>query len=115
MSAYFPRLVQILAIINNPTTPAINKKVVEDAYTLYKYFAQSTMKIISKLTDEIDTGLPASLELLYQSLPETFTRKEAQANCTRLNLDERKFDVSMRRKDFKALFRKIEYGVYQKL
>jgi len=115
MSAYFPRLVQLLAIINNPTTPTINVKVVEDAYTLYKYFAQSTMKIISKLTDEIDTGLPTSLELLYQSLPETFTRKEAQAICKRINIDERKFEVSMRRKDFKALFRKIEYGVYQKL
>jgi hypothetical protein len=55
------------------------------------------------------------LELLYQSLPETFSRKEAQAICKRINIDERKFDVSMRRKDFKALFRKIEYGVYQKL
>lgn len=115
MSAYFPRLVQILAIINDPKMPVITKKVVDDAHTLYKYFAKSTLGIISKISEEIDTGLPSDLELIYQGLPETFARKDAVEVCKRLNLSESKFETSMRRKDFKALFRKIEYGVYQKL
>lgn len=115
MSAYFPRLVQLLAIITNPRTPVINNKIVNDSYKLYKYFAKSTMKIIGKLSEEIDTGLPNQLELIYQALPETFTRKEAVEVCKRLNLSDQKFETSMRRKDFKTLFRKIEYGVYQKI
>ena len=115
MSAYFPRLVQILAIINDPKLPVITKKVVDDAHCLYKYFAKSTMGIIAKISEEIDTGLPSELELIYQGLPETFARKDAVEVCKRLNLSESKFETSMRRKDFKALFRKIEYGVYQKL
>lgn len=115
MSAYFPRLVQILAIINDPKAPVITSKIVHDAHNLYKYFAKSTMNIIGKLTVEIDTGLPAQLELLYQSLPETFARKDAVEVCKRLNLPDQKFETSMRRQDFKTLFRKVEYGVYQKI
>lgn len=115
MSAYFPRLVQILAIIENPKMPVITKKIVDDAHTLYRYFAKSTMRIISKISEEIDTGLPNDLELIYQALPETFKRADAVEICKRLNLSEQKFETSMRRKDFKTLFRKIEYGVYQKL
>lgn len=115
MSAYFPRLVQILAIIIDPKAPVITSKIVHDAHTLYKYFAKSTMNIIGKLTVEIDTGLPAQLELLYQSLPETFARKDAVEVCKRLNLPDQKFETSMRRQDFKTLFRKVEYGVYQKI
>jgi len=115
MSAYFPRLVQVLAIIQDPGMPVITKKIVDDAHTLYKYFAKSTMKIIGNLTAEIDTGLPATLDLIYQGLPETFSRKDAVEVCKRLNLSDQKFETAMRRKDFKALFRKIEYGVYQKL
>ena len=115
MSAYFPRLVQILAIINDPKMPVITKKVVDDAHCLYKYFAKSTMGIIAKISEEIDTGLPSELELIYQGLPETFARKDAVEVCKMLNLSDQKFETAMRRKDFKALFRKIEYGVYQKL
>ncbi len=115
MSAYFPRLTQILAILTNPTQPVITKEIVENAHTLYEYFAKSTINIISKLSSEIDTGLPAQLELLYQGLPETFEAKDAITVCTRLNLDPRKFEIAIRRKDFKALFRKISHGVYQKL
>jgi len=115
MSAYFPRLVQILAIINDPKMPVITKKIVEDAHTLYKYFAKSTMGIIAKISEEINTGLPEELELLYNGLPETFVKKDADEVCLRLNLDKRRFEIAMRRKDFKVLFRKIEHGVYQKL
>jgi hypothetical protein len=115
MSAYFPRLVQILAIINDPKMPVITKKVIDDAHCLYKYFAKSTMGIIAKISEEIDTGLPSELELIYQGLPEIFKRSDAVEVCKRLNLSDQKFETAMRRKDFKALFRKIEYGVYQKL
>jgi len=59
--------------------------------------------------------LPAELELLYNGLPETFVKKDADEVCLRLNLDKRRFEIAMRRKDFKVLFRKIEHGVYQKL
>jgi hypothetical protein len=114
MSTYFPRLVQLLAIINDPKFPVITKKVVEDAHRLYKYFAKSTIGIISKLSEQIDTGLPNQLELLYQALPETFARKDAIDVCKRLNLPETKFEMSLRRKDFKDLFVKVQYGVYRK-
>ena len=115
MSTYFPRLVQILAIINDPFAPVITCKIIHDAYTAYKYFAKSTISIISRLSAEIDTGLPAHLELLYQGLPETFTNKDAIDVCVRLNLPPRKFEVAMRRKDFKQLFKKVEYGIYAKI
>jgi hypothetical protein len=115
MSTYFPRLVQILAIITNPIKPQINRKTVEDAHRLYKYFAKSTINIIGKLSEQIETGLPAILETLYQALPETFARKDAVEVCKRLNLPDQKFETAYRRKDFKALFQKIEYGVYRKL
>ncbi len=115
MSAYFPRLTQILAIMHNPLTPQITVKIVDDAYRLYKYFAKSTMAIIGKLSAEIDTGLPSDQDLLYQALPEIFKRSDAVEVCKRLNLPEQKFETCMRRKDFKALFRKVEYGVYQKV
>jgi hypothetical protein len=115
MSAYFPRLVQILAIIHDPVCPVITKKTVEDAHLLYKYFAKSTMGIIAKITQEVDTGLPAQLELLYQALPETFAKKDAVEVCKRLNLTERKFEVAMRRKDFKQLFNSVEHGIYRKV
>lgn len=115
MSTYFPRLVQILSIIHDPITPVITKQIVDDAYTLYKYFAKSTMNIIGRISEQIDTGLPTEQELLYQALPETFKRADAVEVCKRLNLPEQKFETCMRRKDFKALFRKVEYGVYQKI
>ena len=115
MSAYFPRLVQILAIMHNPNSPEITKTIIDDAHTLYKYFAKSTINIISKLSEEIDTGLPSQIELLYQALPETFALKDAKEACIRLNLPERKFEVAIRRKDFKALFVKLEHGIYRKL
>lgn len=115
MSAYFPRLVQVLAIMHDPICPVISKQTIEDAYLIYKYFAKSTMGIIAKISQEVDTGLPAQLELLYQALPETFKRSDAVEVCKRLNLTEQKFETSMRRKDFSSLFRKVEYGVYQKI
>ena len=115
MSAYFPRLVQILSILHNPVTPIITEKTVNDGWDLYRYYANSTISVISKLNGEIETGLPKDLELLYQALPDEFTRKDAVDVCKRINLVDRRFDISIRRKDFSALFRKVGQGKYIKI
>lgn len=115
MSAYLPRLIQILSIIHCPLHPVITEQIVTDGYELYRYFADSTVNVIAKLHGEIETGLPKELELLYQTLPDEFTRKDAVDCCTRININERRFDVSIRRKDFAALFRKAGQGKYVKL
>ncbi len=115
MSAYLPRLIQILAIINNPINPIITPEIVHNGWHLYRYHAASTISIIRKLHTEIETGLPTELDNLYQALPDTFTTKEAEDCCKRVNLPGRRFRDSMRRKDFAALFRKIEHGKYCKV
>ena len=114
MSAYLPRLIQIIAIIHNPVKPVITQDIVHKGWHIYRHYANSTIKIIAGLHGELETGLPTDLELLYQTLPETFTRKEAAEICTRINLQERRFDVSIRRKDFAPLFQKTGHGQYSK-
>lgn len=115
MSAYFPRLTQILSIIYDHTAPVITPEIVHMGYELYRYYAQSTVKVIASLNGEIETGLPAELETLYQTLPDSFTAAEAVAICERLNISKRRFEVSLRRKDFGKLFRKVKQGCYVKL
>jgi len=115
MSAYLPRLIQVLSIIHNPSTPVITSDIVKWGWDLYKYYAQATVKVIASLHNEIETGLPKDLEVLYQALPDEFTRKEATDACTRININERRFDVSIRRKDFAALFVKLGHGKYRKV
>lgn len=114
MSAYFPRLVQILAILWNHNKPEITPQIVHDGYTLYRYYAESTIRIIHGLHTELDTGLPADLELLYQTLPDEFTLKEASDTCLKINMKPRRFEVSVRRKDFSQLFIKLTQGKYKK-
>ena len=115
MSAYFPRLIQILSIMYNPKSPVITDELVHYGWTLYRYYALSTVSVISKLHGEIETGLPGDLELLYQTLPDEFTRKDAVEVCKRINLNDRRFDIAMRRKDFSVLFRKAAQGKYSKV
>lgn len=115
MSAYLPRLIQVLAILHDNVRPVITEQIVHYGWELYKYYSESTVRIIGSLHSEIDTGLPKELELLYQTLPEEFTRKEASETCIRLNLTDRRFDVSIRRKDFGSLFRKVGQGKYTKI
>jgi hypothetical protein len=115
MSAYLPRMIQILAILNNPGQPVITDEIVNNGWDLYKYYSESTVKIIGSLHNEIDTGLSKDLELLYQILPDEFTSKEAKDACIRCNLSDRRFEVSMRRKDFGQLFRKVSQGKYVKV
>lgn len=114
MSAYFPRLVQILAILHNHTGPEITPQIVHDGYTLYRYYAESTIKIIHSLHGQIETGLPEDLETLYQALPDEFELKEAADTCIKLNLKPRRFEISVRRKDFGQLFVKMTQGRYRK-
>lgn len=115
MSAYFPRLVQILSIIYDHIGPVITEDIVHKGWLLYRYYAESTIKIISVLNGEIENGLPVDLELLYQTLPDEFTRKEAADTCIKVNLKERRFDISIRRKDFGKLFQKTGQGKYRKV
>lgn len=114
MSAYFPRLVQVLSILYNPEYPEITEDIVHKGWQLYKFYACETIRVIAGLHGEIETGLPKELELLYQALPDQFTSKDAKECCVRINLPERRFEVSIRRKDFSALFNKIEHGKYTK-
>lgn len=115
MVAYFPRFCQIIAIIHSPFAPHIDAEIVHKAFRLYKWYASQTINIISRLSEEIATGLPAELELLYKSLPDSFTHEQAVETCIKLNLKDRRFDSAMRRKDFKTLFRKVKQGIYEKL
>jgi len=115
MVAYFPRFCQIISIIHAPFAPHIDSEVVHKAYRLYKWYASQTINIISRLSEEITTGLPAELELLFKSLPDSFTHEQAVETCIKLNLKDRRFDSAMRRKDFKTLFKKVKQGQYEKL
>jgi len=114
MSAYLPRLIQVVSILHNPSKPVITGQMVQFGWDLYKYYSVSTLRIISSLHNEIETGLPKDLDLLYQALPDEFTRKDACEVCKRINLAERRFDYSLRRKDFAPLFVKIGQGQYRK-
>jgi len=115
MSAYLPRLVQVLAIMSSPQAPIITDAIVRNGWDLYRYYAASTLKIIGKLYQEIETGLPTELDLLYNALPPAFTNKEAEEACKLINLKARKFRDSLRRKDFGALFRRTDKGGYCKI
>jgi hypothetical protein len=114
MSSYIPRLTQLIAIINQPLHPVVTEDVVELGQRLFRFYANSTVSIISKIFMEADTGLPNELELLYNALPDTFTNKQAEETCIKLNLIDKKFRIALRRKDFGKLFRKVKHGEYTK-
>jgi hypothetical protein len=115
LSAYFPRLCQVLAIMNNPEMPFMSAKLVTDAFNLYRYFQQSSISAITSMKTEADSGLPVDLDNLYKMLPDEFTFKEASEVCIRLGLNERRFETSIRKKDFAPLFKKTGKGIYVKL
>ena len=115
MSAYFPRLTQIVAIIHNPTKPVINGLIIELGWKLYRYYAESTVNIIKSLHNQVETGLPNELQNLYDLLPDEFTYKESEEFCEKVNLKKNRFKVSLRRKDFGKLFSKTEHGKYKKV
>ena len=56
MSAYLPRLTQLIAIIKNPKQPIVDINTVELGYRLYRYHAQSTVKILRNLHKTVETG-----------------------------------------------------------
>lgn len=115
MSNYLPRLIQVIAILNNPYTPIITTETVELGWKLYRYYSESTVNIIKGLHNEVETGLPADLELLYENLPNEFGYKEAEIVCKKLGMNEKRFRISLRRKDFVKLFTKLEHGKYKKI
>ena len=115
LSAYLPRLCQVLSIMFRPDMPFINEDIVTMAFRLYRYFQQSSIQSITRLQTQADTGLPLELENLYRFLPDEFTAKEAAEICIKLGLNQRRFEISIRHKDFGSLFRKMGRGMYHKL
>lgn len=114
MSAYFPRLTQIIAIMNNCRKPIIDSQTVELGWRLYRYYAENTVRIITSLHRTVETGISDELNNLYNALPNEFSHADAEIVCKKINLNERKFRSALRRKDFNALFEKIEHGKYRK-
>lgn len=114
MSNYISRLTQVVAIMQNPTNPVITRDVVEMSNRLYKYYSETTLRMIGKLFDTAETGLPTELNNLFLALPEEFSKKDAVETCKRINLPARKFETAMRNKDFAMLFNKLEHGKYTK-
>ena len=115
MSAYFPRLCQILAIMDNLINPVITVKIVNDAHRLYRYYANNATRILMNLSNEILTGLSPDLQKLYNILPDEFTAKQAKEICKMNNLADRKFEVSLKNKSFNDLFNKIARGKFVKI
>ena len=115
MSAYLPRLTQIIAIINNPYKPIIDENTIELGWRLYRYHAQSTVNILKNLHKTVETGLPTELDNLYNALPNEFTSKEAIEVCKKINLSDQKFKSSLRQKIFGSMFVKIDHGKYKKV
>jgi hypothetical protein len=50
-----------------------------------------------------------------QALPLTFSFKDAEETCIRLNLKKDKFKNSLRNKNFVSLFLRKEHGIYAKV
>lgn len=115
MSMYFPRMCQIIAIMRNPVEPVITAEIVHMGHRLYRWHADSTIAILRGVHSEIEGGLPAGLDVLYNALPDTFSRKEAVEVCTRMNLGKNKFEVAMRKPEFARLFKRVAQGKYEKL
>lgn len=115
MSAYYFRFCHLIAIANNPMVPLINVKVAEQAWKLYRWYAESTVSILSGIYTENESGLPADLRLLIDNLPAKFTTKDVTALCERLNIKDMRFKNAMRRPDFARLFKRIAHGQYEKM
>lgn len=115
MSAYLPRLCQVLAIMYDIVNPVIDEKTVHNAYRLYRYYAENTIRIIGGLINEINTGLNKESQKLYDLLPDEFTSKQAKEICKMNNLPERKFEITMKKKDFASMFKQEGRGKFSKI
>jgi len=114
MSNYVARLTQVVAILQNPTDPIITKDIVIISQRLYKYYTETTIRLISKLFENAETGLSTELNNLFLALPDEFSKKDAVETCKRMNLPARKFETAMRNKEFASLFNRLNHGKYTK-
>jgi hypothetical protein len=114
MSAYFPRLCQILAIIHDMVAPVITPEIVQKGWTLYRYYAENTIRIIGNITSEINLGLPKEDQEFYDLLPNEFTNKQAKELCKLHGLPLRKFEICMKKESFAKQFDQIKRGTYAK-
>jgi len=114
MSNYVARLTQVVAILQNPMEPIITKDIVILANRLYKYYSETTLRMIGKLFENAETGLSTELNNLYMALPDEFSKKDAVETCKRINLPPRRFETSIRNKEFGSLFNRLGHGKYSK-
>ncbi|MFZ9455702.1 MAG: DUF3987 domain-containing protein, partial [Bacteroidia bacterium] len=114
MSAYFPRLCQILAIIHDMVAPVITPEIVQKGWTLYRYYAENTIRIIGNITSEINLGLPKEDQEFYDLLPNEFTNKQAKELCKLHGLPLRKFEICMKKESFAKQFDQVKRGTYAK-
>jgi hypothetical protein len=115
MSAYFPRMCHVVSICHNPLKPVVTVEIVNKAYNLYRYYAESTISIISELCAETESGLPADLRLLVDNLPPKFTTKEVDLLCIRFNIKPKRFFNAIRRADFARVIKRVAHGQYEKM
>jgi hypothetical protein len=57
MSAYYFRFCHLIAIMNNPIVPLITTKVAEQAWELYRWYADSSIAILGSIYEENESGL----------------------------------------------------------
>jgi hypothetical protein len=115
MSAYFPRMCHVVSICQNVLKPVVTVEIVNKAYNLYRYYAESTISIISELCAETESGLPADLRLLVDNLPPKFTTKEVDLLCLRFNIKPKRFFNAIRRADFARVVKRVAHGQYEKM
>jgi hypothetical protein len=52
---------------------------------------------------------------LYDWLPKKFTRRQAMEICKQIGLNERYFEISLRRKKWNDKFQRVFQGEYEKV
>lgn len=92
---------------------AIGIKSVQGAIKLVKYFKKTAFKVNSIIdnTDPLEQ-LTETQRSLYESLPDTFTKKEGEFIAGSIDVSERTFKRFVGKKD---LFQRVEHGKYRKL
>jgi hypothetical protein len=101
--------------MQNPMVPLVTRQVADQAWQLYRWYAESTMHILGSIYEENESGLPTDLRLLVDNLPAKFTTKEAEAICVRLNVKPKRFHNAMRMQEFAKIFKRVSHGTYEKM
>lgn len=117
MDMYVVRLALILEMMrfasNEGDCSVVGNESIEGAIRLIEYFRHAAVKVQSIISNDNPlTRLPSDKQLLYNTLPETFTTAEGLSVSDKLNISPRTF------KDFiknRELFNRIKQGEYDKI